>query len=196
MPNLQRVQQEITSGRLWKAKDRLLGLFSTYPTSQEILGLLGEVLYKMGELPDAGRYWYLTEREDALAQEAFLAFEERCGANPCTMIRQLPIRRDLYKYGAAALGRLQELRDKCPEVNLKVSKTDETLIISDDYQEPSKISVWRDRILMYVFALFLGGPWLIGLFTLLIWLISLIAPSFGKDALAHWLDMLNIVKEE
>lgn len=48
MPNLARVQQDIENDRLWKARDRLYGLFSAYPTSQEVLQLLGESLKKDG----------------------------------------------------------------------------------------------------------------------------------------------------
>lgn len=193
MPDLTRVKQEILDGRLWKARDRLFGLRLTYPSSQEVIELLGDVLYKMDDFPEAGRFFYLTERTDTICDEAIRAFEERCGANPCTMMKQLPIRREIDRYGPIALKRINELRDKCPEVRLKVS---ESAIKVDNSIEPSKLSVWKDRILMYLFALFLGGPWIIGLFTLIIWLISLIAPSFGEDVLAHWFDMLNIVKEE
>lgn len=106
MPNLARVQQEIANGRLWKARDRLLGLFSAYPTSQEVLQLLGEVFYKMGDLPEAGRYWYLTEYNDGLAQEALRALRERCGSDPCIILRQLPVRGHFNKYGPVTFKRL------------------------------------------------------------------------------------------
>ena len=195
MADLTRVNQEILNGRLWKARDRLFGLFSSYPTSQEIIELIGDVFYKMGDLPAAGRFWYLTERDDDLFREAVQAFEERCGANPGIMLNELPIHSHYNDYGPIALERIKGLIEKCQErlpraVKMFVS-TDEL----QDEKEPSRLSIWRERILVYFAAFILGGPWLIGLFTLIIWLISLIAPSFGKDLLAHWFDMLNIVKE-
>lgn len=191
MPNLTRVEHDLKNGRLWKARDRLFGLFSSYPASQEVLLLLGEVFYKMGDLPEAGRYWFLTERNDGLAQEALMAYRERCGKNPCIMLKQLPIRVHFDKYGPVALKRVQALVDQCPDGKprkLNSHLQEEEL---EDMWEPLKKN-WRDRIVMYLSLIFLIGPWLAGFFTLGIWLTSLIAPSLGQYLLTHWFDLLNL----
>lgn len=195
MPNLDRVQQEIANDRLWKARDRLLGLFATFPTSQEVLELLGEVFYKMGDLPEAGRYWYLTECSDELVQDAVHTFRERCGSNPCIMLKQLPIREHLEKYGPVALKRLQELLHQCPEDKRPMVKS---YLPSEELDEmcESKWSIWRDRIVSSISLILLIGPWIVGFFTIAIWLTSLIAPSLGEYLLTHWFDMLDLVKEQ
>jgi hypothetical protein len=59
---LERAREDIADGRLWKARDRLTGALRASPSHQELLDLLGEVHYRMGDLPEAGRYWLLTER--------------------------------------------------------------------------------------------------------------------------------------
>jgi hypothetical protein len=46
MLKLDRVQQEIANDRLWKARERMLGLLSTYRTSQEVFELLGRNFIK------------------------------------------------------------------------------------------------------------------------------------------------------
>ena len=79
---MERVRTDIKEGRLWKARDRLHGLLQADPSNQEILGQLGEVCFRMGDLPQAGRYWYLTERSGEDVDLAALAFEERFGRNP------------------------------------------------------------------------------------------------------------------
>ena len=195
MPNLDRVQQEIINGRLWKARDRLLGLFVTYPNSQEVLELLGEVFYKMGDLPEAGRYWYLTECSDKLVQEAIHSFSERCGSKPCVMLKQLPIREYYEKYGPVALKRLQELLHQCPEEKQPRIKSYLPWEELEEMLEPSKWALWCDRLVSSLCLILLLGPWLAGFFTLAIWITSLIAPSLGAYLLTHWFDLLNLVKE-
>lgn len=196
MINFALVQKEIEKGRLWKARDRLLGLFSTYPTSTDVLELLGEVFYKMGDMPQAGRYWYLTECSDEMAVVALRAFVERCGNDPCVMLRQLPIRQHLDKYGPIVFKRLQELVCKCPDGKhnkLKLYIPEKEL---EEVRLPSKWFIWRERIFELLGLVFLIGPWLVGFFTLVIWLTSLIAPPLGKYILTHWFDLLDLVKEK
>ena len=58
----ERVNADLAEGRLWKARDRLQGARRMDPTNQWILETLGEVYFRMGDLPEAGRAWFLTAR--------------------------------------------------------------------------------------------------------------------------------------
>ena len=59
-----RVRADVDAGRLWKARDRLQGCLRAEPANQDVLDMLGAVWFAMGDLPQAGRHWWLTERED------------------------------------------------------------------------------------------------------------------------------------
>ena len=84
------VKEELDRGRLWKARDRLLGKLADQPANQDLLGLIGEVYFAMGDLPQAGRYWWLTDRDDDRAGAAATAFYERFGTNEFDVLRALP----------------------------------------------------------------------------------------------------------
>lgn len=85
-----RVKEELDRGRLWKARDRLLGKLADQPANQDILGLLGDIHFAMGDLPQAGRYWWLTDRDDDRADAAAKAFYERFGTAEIDVLRALP----------------------------------------------------------------------------------------------------------
>lgn len=55
-----RVKADLKAGRLWKARDRLVGVLRANPTDQWALEQLGGVYFNMGDLPAAGRAWFLT----------------------------------------------------------------------------------------------------------------------------------------
>ncbi len=110
MGALERARGDIDAGRLWKARDRLEGLLRTAPEQQDALRLLGEVCNRMGDLPAAGKYWYLTEDCGGEAgAEARLAFEERCGRSAAQMLRALPVKPPLDRYPQAVRERIAEL---------------------------------------------------------------------------------------
>jgi hypothetical protein len=76
---LERARVDVEAGAPWKARDRLQGLVRLWPADQQVLGMLGEVLCAMGDLPAAGRCWYLTERTGADVDAATAAMERRHG---------------------------------------------------------------------------------------------------------------------
>ena len=84
------VKEELDNGRLWKARDRLLGKLADQPANQDIPGLLGDVFFAMGDMPQAGRYWWLTDRDDDRADVAAKAFYERFGTTDVDVLRALP----------------------------------------------------------------------------------------------------------
>lgn len=93
----ERAQQDIREGRLWKARDRLTGLLATFPANQKGLNLLGEVYFRMGDLPEAGRYWYLTDRQGPEVDAALEALAEKHGSST-SLARAIPIRAPLDLY--------------------------------------------------------------------------------------------------
>jgi hypothetical protein len=103
-----RVKEELDNGRLWKARDRLLGKIADQPANQDVLGLLGDVFFAMGDLPQAGRYWWLTERDDDRAAAGREAFHERYGKDPYAFVRALPTKLALEAYPDAVRARLDD----------------------------------------------------------------------------------------
>jgi uncharacterized protein DUF6584 len=107
-----RVAADIASGRLWKARDRLAGALRMEPTDQEILDQLGGVYYRMGDLPAAGRLWFLTTRTGPESASAIAAFFERYGHEPADIVGALPIRAPIDAYPAEVQGRLRSLQNQ------------------------------------------------------------------------------------
>lgn len=106
---LLRARRDLKAERMWKARDRLHGLFSADPSNQEVLELLGEVYFRMGDLPQAGRYWYLTERGGEDAEVARQAFQERFGATVFSTAESLPVGAALDAYPTEVQERLRAL---------------------------------------------------------------------------------------
>jgi hypothetical protein len=106
--SLERAREDLGHGRPWRAGDRLESYVSQQPVDRDALELLGDVLFEMGDLPRAARYWLLTERDDA-------RFRDACGAlrevfpRPDHLLAALPIRRPLSDYPDAARVRIERL---------------------------------------------------------------------------------------
>jgi hypothetical protein len=86
---IERARQDVAAGRLWKARDRLLGA-AVARGDDEVLGLLGEVQFAMHDLPAAGAAWFATGRSDAGARRADEAWRERHGNVPLQLWMSLP----------------------------------------------------------------------------------------------------------
>ncbi len=105
-PVIARAHAELDAGRLWKARDRLAGALRTSPHDAEILDLLGETFWRMGDHPAAARYWILVGRSGPEAETARLAFEERTGGSLRAQLSQIPARDPLDAYPDASQGQL------------------------------------------------------------------------------------------
>ena len=101
--------EELEKGRLWKARDRVTGLFSSDPTNPEVLRLAGEVYFRMGDLPRSGAFWFLTDLSGEEVDAAISALGERY-PNPQELAAVLPIRDRIETYPAAARERLEALQ--------------------------------------------------------------------------------------
>ena len=104
-----RVREDVDAGRLWKARDRLQGCLLAEPANQDVLDMLGAVWFAMGQLPAAGRHWWLTERDDEKAATARAAFYERFGHRAHEVLRALPRPAKPEHYPVSVRGRLEEL---------------------------------------------------------------------------------------
>ncbi|MGA9761119.1 MAG: DUF6584 family protein [Gaiellaceae bacterium] len=108
-PVLERARAEIAAGRLWKARERLAGVIRFDRYDQKVLDLLGEVHFSMGDLPAAGRLWFLTERIGHETESAHAALQERYGNDPALILESIPFGRDLERYPVSVRSRLDEL---------------------------------------------------------------------------------------
>ena len=88
---------------------RLESFVSQHPDHQQALELLGEVLYAMGDLPRAGRYWFMTARDDADATRALGALRTRY-PRPEQLLAALRVREEPDGYPPIAVDRFHSLR--------------------------------------------------------------------------------------
>ncbi|PRY52497.1 hypothetical protein BCF74_13326 [Knoellia remsis] len=75
---LSRARNDLAAGRAWKARDRLHGALAQRQ-DDELLDLLAEVHYGLGDLPAAGALWFVTGRTGTAADAAIAAWRERYG---------------------------------------------------------------------------------------------------------------------
>jgi hypothetical protein len=165
---LERAQADIDAGRLWKARDRLEGYLATDAHDQEALQLLGETCRRMGDLPAAGRYWYLTEdyaRDEAAAD----AFEERRGGSAVEMLRELPVKPPLDRYPSVVRERLYTLVEDARAEGYTWDATVRRL--SDELSEltppPSRGSNAKVYAVVTALILLTVGVWVLGIVFLL-----------------------------
>ncbi len=104
---------DIEQGQLWKARDRLGSYLKSNPLHQAVRELYGDVLFRMGDLPMAGRAWYVTDRDDEAARASIAAFESKF-RNP--VVRVLAVGRGLDgpELPPAAAARAAQLKDQLP----------------------------------------------------------------------------------
>jgi hypothetical protein len=118
---LERARADVEAGAPWKARDRLQGLVRLWPADQQVLGMLGEVLFTMGDLPAAGRCWYLTERTGADVDAATAAMEHRHGRGALELTRVLSVVAPIHAYPPSVQVRLFALQDELKARGIKWS---------------------------------------------------------------------------
>lgn len=104
-----RVREDLEAGRLWKARDRVTGLFAARPTDQAVLELSAEVYFRMGDLPRAGAFWYLTECSGTDVDTAMAAMRERY-PTASDVVAGLPIRDGIESFPESVRVRLAALQ--------------------------------------------------------------------------------------
>jgi hypothetical protein len=108
---VERARADINDGRLWKARERLLGVIRSEPHNAEALDLAGMVYFSMGDHPAAGRFWALTTRDDDDARRARQALEEHAHSRR-ELLRTLPVTEPLDAYPVEVQSRIAALREE------------------------------------------------------------------------------------
>jgi hypothetical protein len=88
---IERAQADLAAGREWKARDRLVGAL-VVRADDELLGLLGDVYFAMGDLPGAGAVWFGSNRTGPEVDTAALAWRDRHGSDDLQLWLSLPPR--------------------------------------------------------------------------------------------------------
>jgi hypothetical protein len=163
---LEQARDDLAAGRAWKARDRLEGAVASNPADQEVLELLGDVHYRMGDLPAAGRWWYLTERAGPEVDAALDALQERTGGHAGALVTTLPFRPPLDQYPESVQRRLKELAAAAPTDWSARSKL-RTLGVDPPVPERRGLGA----ALLAVAVLALVGPWVFGI-GVAVWMVA------------------------
>ena len=92
---LRKIETDIQCEDLGKARDRLLGLISTYPNELELRKRLGDIYYELRYPVMAGRYWYLEKNKTPEMLKACNEFEKSMGNDPVRIARVIKYKGDL-----------------------------------------------------------------------------------------------------
>ena len=107
---LARARREMEAGRLQKARRRLEKMLAEAPSDQDVLELLGEVNYALGDHPAAGLAWFLTERTGADVDMAIAAARAATGNSPFALAARLQLGGPVEEFPPLARERLKSLQ--------------------------------------------------------------------------------------
>ena len=179
MSVLERARGELAAGRPWKARQRLEGALANDPTNQDVLELLGEICFEMGDLPSAGAYWFLTERDGEDVAAAHAALAERW-PTPRALFAALPVKARVDAYPARVRARLEALladestRWLFAKKTRGIGRKGRDPRTADD-EDGDGILVAALGVLFFIL---LVGPWIVGLITLVVLLVRLLGRLF------------------
>ena len=108
---LARVEADLRSGDVGKARDRLHTLVHDYPNDVGLRTRLAEVYQRLKFPAMAGRYWYLEASWTAEMEDSIAIFRRSCGDDPLRILSALKFRGDssqIPKYARERLGSLQQ----------------------------------------------------------------------------------------
>jgi hypothetical protein len=97
---VERAKEDLARGEPWLARRRLASLVASTPYQPEVLALLGEVCHQMGDVPEAGRFWLLSEAEGEHVERAVRVFTAMHRGVARQLAAQLPRRTRLSSLGA------------------------------------------------------------------------------------------------
>lgn len=154
---IERARADLDAGRPWKARDRLVAAQKHDPWNQDVLDLLGEVYYAMGDHPSAARYWLLTDREGPEVRAVTAAFEERWGHNLGERLKMIPVRDPIADYPPQVAARLEALAAEAERAGITWPRERRD---NSDAEDESRLWDW----LIVPLIVILGpGLWLLGL---------------------------------
>jgi len=168
-----RARTDIEAGRLWKARSRLEGGLRERPTDEELLRLLGEVCYSMGDLPAAGRYWFLTTRAGKDVDEAFAAMHE-AHHGPGPLLTVLPVLARADEYPPQVADRLHDVVAKTSDQWFLRKKR---MLLSGRDQRSFPSPLDGDPVGAVILAVIVG-VWVLGAITLVYLFLRLLALVF------------------
>lgn len=98
---LDRARKDMAAQELWRARRRLEGYVGSQGYNRDVLELLGEVCWRMGDVPAAGRFWFFCPADTDEKREAIQAFVRDAGVDRAAIASRLPrrlrnVRRRLY----------------------------------------------------------------------------------------------------
>lgn len=131
---LEQAQAQLAAGHAWRARDILAQYLETEP-DDDVLSMLGGVLYGMGDLPGAGAAWFGTTKSGAEVEAATAAWREHYDDHFGRMWRSLPraVRRDVHSAKVEALREKAIARDRAdgrsPSPRVKESKGVDAAVI-------------------------------------------------------------------
>ncbi len=114
--SLENVQNDIKSGDLGKARDRLHGLVNSFPDNLELRKQIGNIYWQL-QMPEmAGRYWYLEEGKDERMIKACQRFEKQFKSDSAFILLAIKFKGQLEPIKDTFAGQtLQSLHQKAME---------------------------------------------------------------------------------
>jgi hypothetical protein len=169
---LQNVELDIAAGNYDKARDRLLGLISTYPNELSLRRKLGDIYWHLQSPAMAGRYWYLEEAKTPEMETACRAFEHFCGSDALQIVSCLKFRGSLgVIQGTYAEKTLLALQDKVRATRWRDFDLEKRGL--EKYKKVDPNAGKRQKWLAYGCAVIISvclGLMMLGFYTLLMWL--------------------------
>jgi hypothetical protein len=170
-PAVARARADLLAGRLWLARDRLGSLLAARPADQIALDLMGEVLWRMGDQPGAGRFWTLTPRDDPDARAARAALEQRYRRSLPGLLQAIPARAPLESYPPVVQERLRGLARRAEAEGLRWAPG--PAAPPPELPEPEGYGAFA--LFGFIVVLLGVGIWLLGLATLVYLLVQLLS---------------------
>jgi len=173
MKLIQRAQEQIENGKLWRAKDILKGSLSNYPFSPELYQAYGELLLRMGDLRDAGKFLFLSGKRGPNYENSINIFLSQFQNG----------KKEQFYSAFPARARLSKLSDYPVVVAEELKKRGYTEIIQHRAAPPREKTKWQK---------FLGGSAGV-LFLLIVVLVIIGAVHFlfsGLGQVIQWIKML------
>jgi hypothetical protein len=172
-----RVRSDLAEGRLWKARDRVTGTLVARPTDPVLLELAGQVFFQMGDLPRAGAYWFLTDKDGPEVEAALVALKQRHGKGALGLIHALPVRDAIEAFPPRVQERLRQLqreakRDHKYNWDPQPSRKDESV---SQGERPNRMV---DAIVLIAGATATVGVWIVGAFTITVMVVSWLSERF------------------
>ncbi|MDQ3800625.1 MAG: hypothetical protein M3384_14345 [Acidobacteriota bacterium] len=132
MSFIEKAERELAKGNLWRAKEILQGSLPSAGYNIELFEKFGIVLLQMGDLPEAGKFLFLSGVRKPEYEEAICIFLQKYGKKPLNFFQTLPHTAKLSKisdYPEIVAAKLRELN--FPET-LKTENGDVDVLPEDD----------------------------------------------------------------